>query len=397
MLLSRKFPFFLKRLMAGLFFFCFNSAFADQSWSTFQANARHDGFVNAQIQPKNIQEIWSIICDENPFLPLVAADGRVYVLSATNWFSAKRPLMRALDSSTGQLLWSYAIPSGYHSINPPAVANNTLYFQTANYTSDSYLWAVNANSGELVFRSPFLSQWGLYFAPTPFEHEVYVNTGTYGGLGAYHGQSGVHLWFNKLDIYDQWTPAVDQERVYVYMGKSNTDYPSPGLYLFNRLTGHLNKIMMDPNYVHRDWHLQLAPVLGQKGAVVVIAGRLIYFNFNDKKLTWEKSASFNGQPVTQDGEIYAVNAGELMVVTEEEGVYLWDWQSPNGTIKSNLVLTPEFLILGDGMNTYFVNRKTHEVAHKIPYAGDLAVSDGRLYIQTSQVIRAYQLSDSSPI
>jgi outer membrane protein assembly factor BamB len=339
------------------------------AWQTYQGNAAHTGHVPLELDPEDFTVRWSTYAGWSPY-PIAAADGRVFV-------STYDGTLRAFDARTGALQWTYGF---YSTLNPPAYAGGKVYVQTSGY-GNSFLWAFDAENGANLFQSPYGYQWGSYYAPTPFDGNVYVAGGEYGGSYGFDGATGAELWFASLDPYDQFTPAVSNEFVYLYTGTYN-----PGLSVISRSTGSLQVQIPDPGVRWYDGSMRGAPVIGAQNNVLVIqSGRLVSFDLTAQAIGWEVSGDsswFQGQPSVADGVVYAVNGTTIEARSEIDGSLLGSWQH-YADIRGTLLVTANLIFVCDYSSTYALDRDTLVPVWSYPAAGHLALDDrGTLYIAT---------------
>jgi len=176
--------------------------------------------------------------------------GQVYT-SAMGYFGTQT--LFALDIQTGATRWSHEFADIY-SLNPPSFDNGMVFVQTGNNAGDTYLRAYDATSGDLLYRSPHDAQWENYLAPTIHNKTVYVNGGAYGGMYAFAKKSGTQRWFVSLPQYDRWTPAVDNNGAYAYVGGS--------FYALDRQTGASLFTVPDSGFGWGGWTMGASVVLG---------------------------------------------------------------------------------------------------------------------------------------
>lgn len=343
-------------------------------WPMFQADARHTGFLPIGLDPALFSLRWQRdVGGDFALNPVTAGDGKVFV-SLETYFSDVSSLfaLRALD---GETLWSKGFGDVF-SVNPPSYAYGNVYVQTGNHSTDTWLHAFDAGTGDLVFDSPHSAQWERYFAPTIADGKVYVNGGYYGGMYAFDAFSGSQLWFASLPQYDQWTPAVSGGRAYAYLGEY-----TPGLYGRDRLTGAPALFVADPNFDWNGWSMDLAPVIGGHDDVIAIHdGRLISFDTAQGTIRWELAGQFTGQPSVAHGRIYAVAGGRLVVLDELSHAELWSWQPPDGGIVGPMIVTETHLLASTATSVHAVDLLTRQSAWTHPVAGHLALADDTLYV-----------------
>ena len=258
------------------------------SWPTYQADARHRGFVAHAYEPDTFQLRWQKTLRPGYALnPVAAADGRVFA-SIVTYFGGGDALF-ALDAFDGEVLWRKDFGSPF-SVNPPAWAYGNVYIQTGNHGSDSWLRTFDAETGEQLFRVPFSAQWERYLAPTVHDGTVYVNGGYFGGMYAFDAFAGQQRWFVGLPQYDQWTPAVSADLAYAYVGSY-----TPGLYVHDRHYGQSRYFIADPDFDWSGWSMGIAPtVLDDGDALGINAGRLIRFDLEGRSILWQKIGHLPG-------------------------------------------------------------------------------------------------------
>ncbi|MEH6471165.1 MAG: PQQ-binding-like beta-propeller repeat protein [Halopseudomonas sp.] len=348
---------------------------AAQPWSMYQGGPEHSGYVPVVLDSVDFTERWvATYADVQSLNPVVAGDGKVFATSKIR-HSDQRLLV--IDSTTGSLIWERSFGS-IHSIDPPSYENGVVYLQTGG-SDDSFLWAFNANNEELVFRSGYGNQWSKYFSPTLYDGSVYLAGGTYGGAYAFSQTDGAEQWFIGLNQYDQFTPAVDDDFVYAYTG----DY-SPKLSVIDRTTGNTSFEILDPDFDWNGWSMDVAPVLGSNGDVIVTqggSGRLISFDLLAKDIGWQVAGGFTGQPSLALGVIYAINDGAIQARDQATGSLLWSWAAPGSEVVTyNLIVTSDQLFLSTESSTYAIDLTSHLDVWSYPKGGDLSLSEGVLYI-----------------
>jgi hypothetical protein len=345
------------------------------SWPMFQANARHTGYVPVSLVPGTFRLEWRKQLSGLPLNPVAAGEGKVFATVLT-YFSDTTHLF-ALRSRDGASLWSKGFTADAFSVNPPSFAYGNVYVQTGNHSTDTWLRAFDGTTGEPVFQAPHEAQWERYYAPTLYDGKAYVNGGYYGGMYAFDAYSGDRLWYASLPQYDQWTPAVEADRVYAYVG----DYV-PGLYVKDRLTGvPAPNFVPDPDFEWNGWSMSLAPVIGAHGEVVAIHdGRLIGFDPSAGSIRWEVQSDFEGQPSVAKDLIYATDGGRLVVLDELTHAPLWSWTPPSGSLAGPMIVTDTHLLASTADSTYAVDLASRQSVWSHPAAGHLALADGMLLI-----------------
>lgn len=382
-MLRRLFPFLLS-LVAVV---AVGAAPTTLSWTTFQASASHTGYVPITVHPKQFSLEWVRSFEGARDLnPVTAADGKVFV-SELAYFGPSTNLY-VLRAVTGSTIWSVDFGPNF-SVNPPSYGYGNVYIQTGYHADNTYLRAYDADTGALVFRSPHAAQWESYYAPTVYAGTVYINGGYYGGMYAFDAFSGERRWFADLPQYDQWTPAVDENWAYAYVGEY-----SPALYVFDRLTGTPIFSIPDTNFEWNGWSMRLAPVLGEQEDVLAVHdGRLLSFDLAHRNIRWEIQRSFSGQPSLAKGVIYSIDGGTLDARDEETGQRLWGWESPSESLTERpIFVTNSHVFVQSAAKLYAVDLTSHEAVWSYPATGHLTYAEGTLYIAGQQgVLTAIRL------
>jgi outer membrane protein assembly factor BamB len=348
-------------------------AHAQAIWPTFQGNASHSGYVPISLDPSEFALRWQrTIGDGKALNPVAVGDHKVFV-STVGYFNDAGLYVH--NSQSGEELWQVTYGDVY-SVNPPAYNAGKVYIQTGNHSTDTYLRAYQADSGALVFQAPHSAQWERYYAPTIVDDTVYVDGGYYGGMYAFDANDGTQRWFHALNQYDQWTPAVDANYAYAYLGEY-----SPALYVLDRATGNLAFSIPDPNFDWDGWSMNLAPVLGGKDDVIAIHdGRLIRFDLAGRRIAWEVARSFTGQPSVAKGVIYAVDAGALTASDQATGQLLWSWGLPTEKVVGPLIVTNTHVFAALERSTHAIDLVSRSSVWSVPVAGRLALADNALFI-----------------
>jgi outer membrane protein assembly factor BamB len=357
------------------------------SWTMYQGNRRHTGYVPVHLDPATFSPRWQRQLSEHPLNPVTAVDGRVF--ASIQIYFDDEPQLFALDAFTGQTLWTRGFGSVF-SVNPPSCAYGNVYVQSGNHGDDTYLWAFDAASGDLVFQAPHAAQWERYYAPTIYDGAVYVNGGTYGGMYGFDAFGGGQRWFHSLPQYDEWTPAVEGDSAYAYVGGQ--------LFVVDRHTGNAQYAITDPDFDWHGWSMDLAPVLGGQDDVLTIEnGRLVSFDLVQRSVRWQQVGGFSGQPSVAEGRVFAIRFGDLYVLDQATGATLWYWTPPTGNLSGTLVVTASHVLVTTGTTTYAIDRLEHNAAWSYPTGGALAFGDEVLYIAgATGALTAISMPESIP-
>lgn len=345
-------------------------------WPMFQSDAQHTGSKPVLLLPNRFSFRWQRDVGGTLALnPVAAGEGKVFV-SLVQYFS-EVPSLFALSALDGQTLWSKDFGRVF-SVNPPSYAYGNVYVQVGNHTPGTYLYAIDGDSGEEVFKAPHDAQWERYFAPTIHDYKAYANGGYYGGMYGFDALSGDRLWYFSLAQTSEWTPAVADDLAFAFVGPE-----AAGLYGVDRLSGFSGVFIGDPNF-NPSGAMNLSPVVGSQGDVLVIhGGRLISFDPTDNSIRWDLQRQFSGQPSVSNGRIYAVDNGTLVVLDELTHADLWAWQPPFGTLKGQLIVTNSHVLVSSDSNVYAISQLSHQAVWSYPVAGSIAIADDMLYVSAA--------------
>lgn len=342
-------------------------------WVTYQGNARHTGYVAVTADPVVFGEKWVVTPFGAGMLnPVTAAEGRVFV-STSAYFGTQQ--LAALDATSGATVWTKDF-GGIHAVHPPAFGNGTVYATTSGH-GDSFLWAFDAATGTLRFRSAYGNQWSRYYAPVVLDIAVYMAGGYYGGVYSFNATDGAQRWFASTNQYDEWSPAVDGGRVYAYTGSY-----APAVGVYDAATGALVYSIADPTFSWSGWSMNLAPALGGVNQLFATnGGRLISFDLTARAIGWSQRASFTGSVTVTPTELYVVNSGQVDVRKVSDGSLVGTWVPPEGAVIPPLIVTKNLLFASTTSATYAVELTSLRQVWSYPAGGALALTkDGQLLI-----------------
>jgi hypothetical protein len=365
-------------------------------WQTFQGNSAHTGFVPVTISPDQLITRWQHGVTANQYfnglvnLATVTTSKGMYYIAGGNALEARKEL----DAS---LVWRYDF-SGLAdpSANPPAVSNGIVYI-AAGQQSSTYMFAFDATSGSLIFKSQMSSQWENYLAPTIGPDGIYTDAGSYGGMYGF-GPTGQQLFFTSLDMQSAWTPAADANTVYAYFGSR--------LSLIDPLTGQIKGSIVDPTFTNYIYVIGGSVVLGASNSAFAaaydnswlngggIGNSLIHFNTQALTVDWQSAGDYPATPAYNGGVLYAVNNNpmQLEARSETDGSLLWSWVPPaSGDVlfESEVLLTKNLAFVSTNLSTYAVDLTTHKTVWSYPVTGNLALSsNGVLYLEGINTLTA---------
>lgn len=346
------------------------------AWPTFQGNAQHSGKVDVALNPSNFVERWTKVQALTSSQQGAAGDGLVFFNNGG--------VLTALDARTGYTRWTQTLEVNYsfYAVNPPAYTNGTVYIETGG-NEDAYLWAFSATNGQLLFKTKIDDQWSTFYAPTIVDGKVYMAGGYYGGIYAIDGLSGVQSWWQPLNQYDAFTPAVAGDYVYAYTG-----FNDPKLSIIDKATGNLTQEIKDPNFEWGGWSMNLAPVVSGKYVLANYQGRLVAFDTSNNTLAWALKSAFSGQPVVKDQSLFIINSGVLEERKLADGALINSFGESAG-LRGNPLLTDNLIFAADETSTYAFDLTSRQIVWTLAdKSGAMLMAEGALLIFTSQGIVA---------
>lgn len=363
-------------------------------WQTHQGNAAHTGYVPVTLDASRFQFAWEwrrapggVIGAINA---VVSEGGKVFV-TEDDYFS--NVSMHALNEADGTPAWRHDF-GRMPGLNPPAVANGTVYAATTGH-SDTFLYAFNAADGTQRFRAPFETQWGHVLAPTPSDGQVFTNGGYYGGgIYSFDATSGARSWLQTAGDDDMSTPAVDGRYVYHYSGL--------GLEVYGKVDGNLVASIPDPYGPGWGYSYHGSPILGSADHVIAFSGgafsgrasssvehydsrRLVNFSVENRNTRWITQQAYLTTPALAKGVVYAGrNAPKsLDAISEATGQVLWSWTgtASDSEFHRNVVVTDNLLFVSTDRAVHAIDLTTRQSVWSHPSPGMISLSaSGMLYI-----------------
>jgi len=372
-------------------------------WVTFQGDAGHSGFVNAQFDPTVFAQIWSWsrpAGDPEPIggINSVATTAGKVIVTKDIYFG--QGAVYALNEADGTLNWIYAFGS-MASEGPPAVWNGNVFVTTTDPGEHCVTWAIDATLGMFQFKMPSTCQWSNFFAPTALDGSV-LQASEYGSVYSYSIFSGGLQWEVPAGVGDQTTPGADAQYVYQYG-------LSPALNVFDKMTGATVASIADPFApAFSGYSVFSAPMLGATGDAIVFSGGgfsgraassseqfgsrpLVSYNVAGKTIAWRSANAYLTHPAIANGVIYAArNApATLDALSEADGRVLWSWTPPAGntSFHRNTVVTNNLVFVSTDANVYAIDLSTHQAVWQYAKPGMLAISGSSiLYIATGATL-----------
>ncbi len=381
-------PYTQLAILAAILSTSIAQAVDDPAWPTHQGNAAHTGFIDRDLVLGATAIHWQADLQPQPVTGLAVGAGRVYVTgtAASNGDQA----LIALSIDAGQELWRKTFP-GVFSVNPPAYdpVTSTVFLQTGNHGSDTFLRAYDAVTGSFRWRSNFSAQWERYLAPTVIDGVVYINGGYYGGAYAFNVASGLEAWYVGLPQYEAWTPTVfGTDKLVSYTSRIS---------VHDRATGTVLYAIDDPAYSWNGYTVGQTPAILGDFAYVTNGGSLVAYDLASRTVAWKLPINASGQISNDGNELFVVNAGTVSARKAVDGSLRWAVEPPAGGFRSQVLIFRNHLLVSDGYATYLISRHTHEIDRFWPVGGLLAYGDGHLFVgESSGRVTAIELA-STPL
>lgn len=160
-------------------------------WNTLLNNASHTGNINESDLKLPLSLKWVANAGNNIFMssPLIAND-KIYVATIDDNTSLNASVS-AFDISTGALVWQF--PTFNSVKNTMAHSNGIIAVQDAACN----LYAIDANSGKLMWQDNIYPDGFPYLAEGLTIHDGTLYAGTGKGLAAYDIRTGMKRWQNS--------------------------------------------------------------------------------------------------------------------------------------------------------------------------------------------------------
>ena len=368
-----------------------------KDWGTYQRDAGHTAFVHARLDAAKFAKAWDWNVPGHPeiYTTSVATGGNgVYVTSYLG-------MVYALKEMDGTTNWTYDASSEISSVGGAAYDRGTVYVPTHNFhvvngsgTEYGIIWAINASDGSYKQDYSFDAQWSALYNPTIKDSKMYYAAGYYGGeVYAYDTLTGTgaRKWVASGTgglVWDQVTPAADDQYVYYYTGNA--------LNAFNIGDGTLAVSIDDPNILQYIYSYGGAPIIGSEGDVIAYSGlptsarQLTRFNISAESIGWKTVKAYSNTPAIRKGIIYATRNGPniLDAINESDGTVAWSWTAPADDTQfiGNVVVTDNLVFVSTDKNVYAIDLTTHQKVWSYAASGQLAISANfMLYIASSTI------------
>ncbi|HEY7000724.1 MAG TPA: PQQ-binding-like beta-propeller repeat protein [Candidatus Udaeobacter sp.] len=311
-------------------------------WTQFRFDTAHHGVNPNEIilSPANVPNLtvkWRTNIGGGCFASASVVNGKLYTADT----GSANGKLHALDSATGQELWTFPPDAlqGDFAFASPAVANGVVYYGVNRF--DPVVFAVDANTGQEIWRhvGPFAQ---IISSPTVENGRVYVAF-TDGTIEALDPTNGQPIWSVIQSSGAFSSPAIAGGRLYVAIHNS-------GLLALDANTGS---------------QLWLAPMPGpQWSSPAVDKGRVFVGSRDDHKLyafdavtgemLWTATTSdwVQTSPAVANGVVYiGNNAGDVYAYDAETGGVIWQTPvSPGFAIGSSPTVANGVLYIASSLD-----------------------------------------------
>jgi outer membrane protein assembly factor BamB len=231
-------------------------------------------------------------------------NGRVFVVNDSG-------VLRAFDARTGVLLWSLPLPGQSMFSSPPTALQGSVFVSGAG--SGGTLYAVNSTSGQLLWTQPVVN--GDHSAPALSDDGVYVSY-TCPNVAKFDRSSGALLWGYSSGCSGGGgrTPVYAQQQLYVRDAISN-----PAGYTFDSQSGTLlGRYSAGP-----------APAVAGGVLYALTAGVLQATSVQTNALAWTFSGdgALSSAPLVINQQVYVGSQqGHLYALDVSTGQPVWTTQ-----------------------------------------------------------------------
>ena len=378
------------------------------TWTQFQGNIAHTGYVPLIFNPANIAASWTLAnsaLGAGSFVPGVVSDGTNYYVTASMGSSNGQNNYQvfAISPTAGGKIWSYSHTAYGTSASRTSVAGNDVYAQFGghsgisggNSTQYPYMVGINSATGQQAFATNYAAQWGYPNQPTVDSNGVFAHAGYYGGFEDYGPASGSVLWTNtSMPQQTNYIPAADSTDLYVYMGTEGSS-PGPSIatfYALKRSTGAIDYTITDPlgggpanasNVVLGSQNDALASAT-ENGQVV------LSFNLANHTIRWRASVNVTGQMAVADGKVYVPAGNVVDVLDEATGTLLGQMSVGTGqTLTNNVLVTINQVFVSSATNTFAFDRSTLQQVWSTNVGGTLSWGNNALIISNSSTVQVF--------
>lgn len=387
--------------LLGVFVFTAAATAQTTTWSQFQGNAAHTGYVPAFYQAGQFAPKWTVTAASlgaTAIAPGAVTDGvNVYASAGPNNLYGANWKVAALNAATGATAWNIPQTPYGSRLSAPTVSDGVVSFHRfghsgisgGNSTQYPAVVGVTAEAGTAAYTTTHAGQWSSGSRPTVDGGQIFASGGYYGGADGYSAATGANQWTRAMPQQYGYTYAADATRIYAYLGSASFS-PGPEIgtfYAINRSDGSLAfsiQNTQDSNTTYSN--LASVALAGPTTALAVAnanTGRqVVSYNLQTQGINWRTTVNASGNVAVGDGLIAVPASNQLVVLDLATGLAVWNWTAPAGiNLDSNAVITQNliFVTSEDDQRTYAIDRTTHLTVWSANYGGELALA-GELFL-----------------
>ncbi len=371
-------------------------------WVNFQRNNHNDGYVAVAYDTSDFAHAWTWqdSYDEGRILPAASKDNKVYIVVVgynVRYQGSARVI--ALDSDTGAPDWTYNL-SNQRYASGPSLSDGLLHVTSMEGSSAANpQWVLDAQTGTLVNKMSFATQWSQFSQPAAVDGMVYVAGGYYGGwLYAFDAVAGNLKWFKQplnANIGSGQSIAIDDNYLYYYAGIS--------LMRFDRSSGAAAGSIPDMESMRTMMDYESGPLLDGRGNVYFFSqdtrfggrNQIVGASLDNMTVTWRTASSeYTTSFAHRDGIIYAGDQENrrLVALDARDGSILWTTDLPtaypevgrNDAIYGNVIATEKHIFVSSTRQTWAIDLvgSDHEIVWEADSGGNLIITPDN-YLITS--------------
>lgn len=353
------------------------SASYGMEWSQLGNGPDHPGRYPGALGDQAWQERWSYAFTSS-IHSLAVGGGRVYVTPNVSLNSGTGNYVHAvaLDAVTGGEIWRTQFKRA-NSMSPPSYHKGRVYLQRINNSNDTQLWALDAGDGAVKWSRSHDAQWDYYLAPAVSDLGIFVGGGYSGGILGFDTITGDQRFFSELGMYDAWTPALHESKVYSFVGGRLRQH-----HLQTGVTQWMMDLGGDPNNSTTGTALCMnegfAYLINDKTG----GGELVCVDLSNYYVTWRVQAGFSGMPAISNGMVFARSGGTVKAYNSFTGTWIADFSIPGVNSLSSPVVSSDLLFVSSSSSakTYIFNLATRSLLQTLNFSGAVAIADDLLYL-----------------
>ncbi len=357
------------------------------AWPMMGRETAHSSYYPASLGGRTFTANWQFPFGQ-ALNQVSVADGKVFV-TPNIYFNSTH--VSAVRLSSGTLAWRKDFTTA-RSLTGPSYYQGVIYLQRGNHSSDSQLWAINAETGTAVWSAPFSAQWETYQPPTVTDSSVYINAGYYGGIYGFNRSTGAQLFFQSLPQVDGWTPAYSQSTVYTFVSGILTAHnPTTGAALWT-----LNIKPDTSSYSGGT----CAPVIVNGKAYVINAltstKEVVCIDLTTHAVVWRVSGSFQGAVAVANGMAYAIDGTAIRSYAAATGTVGPVYSTGTENASYQPIVTNDTLFAANANRVWVFDLSSQAQLQTFTPGGIVSLSDSNLLVAGSDgTLRCYTVTGTT--